>query len=827
MKQMSSFNFKRSLCLSLIITLLMAVFISNLASADQIAGPKTNPVLQYTLNQTYIYHWQSNLNTISHVRRFNPDTSQIEYIDKQNGTRMEATARITTYEIIGSADQYMMAMKVVEPRFFNLDEQGQEVEQIDSEFNAELERPIFFKQNSSGIISEFYVYPGEDDGATNIKKGIASSLHKYLYGETTGITGDPETDSSGTFTPFYTSTNAGGFQNITRNRNQNNYTQFANGASPSEVLGAVTIEDNDLASFNLSAHRMEMVNSNSLIITRGGEDQEITEDGAGVWSESFSDCTLTFVSDEPNTEPFSMTGYINGTLVAFDTADPDEELIPPALAQLGVNSYDINAYDKLVKGLLDKPGEVKQIRDGLQNGTITPLMHHAIIGALCDLGTPQAQDILVQEFILKPGISEQLKGQAIVALGLLKNPTDETISTLEMLSCQPDNKLGSQAVLMLGAAAEKLARTNPARAALIAKNLESSLLSSMQEQYIDLYLGALGNAGFNSSLNAIASYLDDDSPIIRHDAVIALRKISNPEIKTYLLKVLSTETEPAIREAAEDIYKQKKLGDDDLAFVQSDYSWTWNKKIGNGNVYGKLFASLICNRNTGNNFYIYGDGEAKAYAWNWTYSLAKAYAQSDVISGNRRFLAKAYVLGNQVYSTGNIYLTCGQSRSGTLWNQTLTFFNLSYSFYPYGIRVTVGVSASGTVNMTYSVALNACNAPVNVDASISATASGSVQAKVEASVSVYLTKAGITLTVDIFKSTIQAMAEAIVQIISPYFKLHLNASLSMQALSGHLDLWVKVWRLWRGYQTVYSVTLWSFSGYAYNTTLFDHWYYVY
>jgi hypothetical protein len=724
-----------------------------------------------------------------------------------------------------------MALQVMEPRFFYLDENQVEIEDTDPILNEELERPVFFKQNSEGLVTEFHYFPDEDASSLNIKKGIISALQVHLYEDTGGqiITGAPETDASGVYTPRYLCTDGGDMLNVNMLRDVNDYTQFANGEDPLVLADCVSMDENAVKDFNKTEGILVHAHIDGHIISKGVEDEEPLEEGASMWSESHTTSMLMFEAMEPNPEPFSMGGYAMSSLIAEDTVDVDEDAgIETILTRLSVNPYAQSPYDRLVDALVGNPARVEQVRSAFLGGTITPHMHHAVIGALGALGTPEAQEIIIQEIILKPGISGTSKSQGLVALGLMKHPTEDTVSILEMLSRQKQHPLSSQAALMLGAAAENLARTNPGRAAIIIKNLEFSLISAQDEQEMDLYLGALGNAGFDSSLDVIGVYLDDPSARVRYGAVDALRKISAPGTEEYLRRVLASETTEAVKKLARKIYQQKTSIDDDISRPMSSSTKSWSKKIGKGDVYGRVYAYLTANNNGGNeDFYIYGRAEAKAYAWRWNWSLAKAKAWSDdtYLSGGtyyRKFYARAYVLGIQVASY-NYNLACGQTKEGTLWQGSKTFFNVSYSFYPYGIKVTVGVKASGYVKLKYKYRFIACSTNFQVEAT--ATAYGAVTASGSASVSVYLAKAGVTLTVYIVKTTVPALVKAIGDTSPASFTINFKLVLTMEALSGKLKLWAKVRKLWGGWRTVYSKTLWSFSGYWYTKTLFNLWYY--
>ncbi len=830
----SFFKGKNLVSLTRVLLAVMMIFTASFLSLTANAAEKSVPIetsakLVYKAGLNYVYQWQLDFTSRSHTRSTDEKTSEPVYNTVENKAKLSATARIIPVEVSTSGEN-VLALIVEDPTFIRIDEDNKEIEEISSELIAELKRPVFFKQLADGRVTGFYAHPDEDPSATNIKRGIISALHTVLYNDTLGkdTRGGLETDVSGSYIPLFSSAAGKDYLTITKTRDQNDYSEYPSSADISKISQDVTITDSMVSRYNVNSGVFDTVTLSSRHATLGEKDLTIPTDGVGSWSEAIGNGTLTLVRTESSPVGCSMDGYIEVSLKAADFEVPDikEEELEKELAQLTSNPNDPKAFNNLVKVLMGNPEAVNRIKQSIQLGTIPGGLLNPVISALGSVGTPEAQGILVRDIINKREMDLISKNQALVALGMVKNPTEETVSTLVMMTGDKSDTLNSQATLILGAVVEKLWLTNPSRASIIAKNLESLLISAANDGEVELYLDAIGNSGSNASVDAIGAYLNHPSPMVRHTAVTALRKLTCDEAKNYLIQVIETETDRSIREIALNLLGSRD--EEEMARIQTNYDWNYEHQIGSGSVYGKVFDQLHADNNNGNgNYYLYAKGEAKAYAWSWNWSILKGEAKSEVVAGGRKFSAKAYVLGNVVGSIEHI-LPCNQTRSGTLINQNFTIFNVSYSFYPYGIQVTVGISAGGNVNITYNYGMNACNAPVQVDGFATITPGGSILASGSASVSLYVVKAGVTLEAKILNTTIPTTLRGIAKTVSPYLSINFLCTLNMQPISGRLYFWAKVrrWGLFGGWRTVLSVNIWSFSSSSYTWPLINIWYYI-
>jgi len=786
--------------------------------------------LLYKNDSTYVYDWNTTVTVrYSGTRLDNSSsTKKTELVTQENKTILHALARVTAISTTTEGNT-LMGLIVEKPTFTGFDKEGVEMSEVDEDFINELKVPIYYVQAPTGKIINIMAIPTKELSALNIKRGIISALQTTLSNDSTGsVRNITEEDVNGAYTAQLSSIVDGNTIVITKTRDQNAFTRFPGNADISLSKDFV-INDSMTTRFSSQQSIVESVSLSGSYLSGGNRNQSVPAEGVGMWSDATYKSELKLVGIESITDKFPMDGYESMSLTAdhIEIADDPSE-VEDSLSQLSGDPSNSISYNNFAKALIENPDELKQIKEKMSNGTINLSMYPAIIGALSVLGTPEAQEILVNDIIRKESIPTDIKGQGIVGLGLVKNPSSESVDFLETLSNQKSDILSSQATLLLGAVAEKLAITDPARASRIVKNFESLLTEARDNEEIDLYLGALGNAGNDTSVDIMGAYLFNSSPIIRQSAVEAFRKMTSPHAFDYLRQVLSSEIESNIRAAAEKILISKQLMPEELSLPESNYDWTYQLNIGGSDVYGQILAELHANNNNGNsNFYILGQGEIKAYAWSFNKSIARAYACSEVVNQNgtlrRKFSAKAYVLGNQVVSYER-FLNCGQTVSGVLWSGSMTFFNMSVNFYPMGICVSLGVKVGGSASLNYGYGFNSCNAPIQAKAYASITPSGCITASGSASVSIYILKVGVTISANILNTSFPVTLTATAQTINPYLCAQFLITKVQQSINGNLKLWAKRRKfiLFGGWKTIFSTILWSFSSSSNTSTVFNY-----
>jgi hypothetical protein len=798
--------------------------------------------MSYKTNYTYVYNWNVDLTSRATAQSIGSSSSSV----KENKTNLAVTFRITPVQFFSATAEYKIVMVISNAVFTHKDQYGNTVTDSDPDLLNQLKVPAVFYQKTNGSISQFFAKSTDSLESLNIKRGIISALQTSLPTDyyQRAISSNPETSVNGDYTPEYSSAPSGSYLIITKTATSSNYSAFAGAERSGRALSDVNFTEKAITKYNCTTGVIDSVNTDSTYNAASPQDTSAANTGTTNYSDAFGKGTLTLSTNYQNTASFDLTNLISKSLMA-DAFEPEEEpdfelpddKIKPDYLTPERDSRQSNSYS------------ADQLHYALRSNALKPHQYPRVIEALSGWKNPQAQEMLIL-IAANEKLHAKYRGQAVIALGFSQKPSENTMTFLEAVCQNNRHPLNQQAYLMLGAACERFATINPSRTRTILRSLEMQLFSSRDENVSELLISALGNSASGEVLDSLGSYLLHPTGSTRYCTVLALKKINHPQAIEYLRQAAESDENSFIRETA-----QRYIMPDDgeggggggggstggdtggtsggTTNTSTTNSKTWSKsyKIGNGNVYGKIifdaqFTAKPNNTTSSENFYVYGGVEAKAYAWSWNYSLAKGYGFSEVVNVSgvlkRKFKIVGEVLGKTVYQLEK-YLTCGNTFTGSLFNQSLQFFDLSYNFYPYGIKVSLGVKASGNVNATYKYGFNACNVPITANAFVTITPGASVTATGEASVSIYIAKAGVSLIVDLFKTTLPTTLNAIAQTVSPYIKLNLKSILSMQPVSGKLKLWAKVRKIMGGWRTVLDVTLWSFSGSTYNWTLIDEW----
>jgi len=779
--------------------------------------------LRYEKGRSYTYKWSARVQG----RSFNQgDKEQVGR--SQNDTQFVALAKVTPVEQLDE-ETYLLALSLEDPHVYRADEKGTLVEEEqDQELAYELARPVYFKQNAYGQVTGFLHSEKESPGTVNLKRGVISALTSSVKGE--GSFEQEETDVSGIYRARYDAFREGERLIVKKHRTQADYLVFADRKLEARDFNMESTTESVVSD---KYGVVESVSSREFVSSVSEKQSAYAGEGNGMWSELLSDGRMDLVEvGDPGEVRGPGPEFIAGSLMAapYDDGATAEGPVDPKQAQAELSSElsllqkdprSPEAFNQLLGTLRASPVAVRELGQLLRRGAIAPELLPATIGALGSLGTDEAQAVLLDTLLLSPRTSLDSRDQALVALSLAERPLPAAVQAVERLSEDLSSPLRTQSTLVLGAMAEKLLQVRPLQAARIVERLERDLVSARDNTEQDHLLSALGNAGHPASLDVIAPFLQHTSPLLRGSAVEALRKMQSPLVDSLLLVRYGQEPEAWLRSLIVSVQERRSRpapgGDVNMWLT---YYWSWQRDIGGSDIKARLFAELDV-RDTPD-LYVRALGQATAHAWSWQYTLLKAYALTDVVNQNgvlrRRFGAYLDLLNNR-YFTREAFLTCGQTQSGSLGSFTLQFFNLSKSFYPWGIQVTFNIGASGTVDGSYSYTFTACNAPVRLAASVTVTPSARISAVGGATVSIYIARAGAEIRADILKTSLPATASG--EINYGVLRTCQNLSITMQPISGSLSLWYQL-RRWNGsWGSRNSWNVWSFSSNSYTQSLIN------
>ncbi|SEU37122.1 HEAT repeat domain-containing protein [Stigmatella erecta] len=206
------------------------------------------------------------------------------------------------------------------------------------------------------------------------------------------------------------------------------------------------------------------------------------------------------------------------------------------------------ALERLRALFLLQPSEAQKVssllREGLEPAAASPLM-----GALSAASTPESLQILsrtIEDATLAPSV----RTDAVAALGMAGEPTQEAVDTLWRTTRDASPELRDTAALALGNAAMNLQTGDPRRADALVGELVSAYRSATTPEQQALVLQALGNTHAASAQPLLLEGLRSPSPMVRAAAVVALRFSPEPSTDPLLSQVLTADPSSEVRKSA-------------------------------------------------------------------------------------------------------------------------------------------------------------------------------------------------------------------------------------------------------------------------------------
>jgi len=214
------------------------------------------------------------------------------------------------------------------------------------------------------------------------------------------------------------------------------------------------------------------------------------------------------------------------------------------------NYDDTDLYLKFKALIYLQPEYCPDLEPILFNSDPNSLSMRLLAGALCSVGNPAAQSVLVRT-IKRRDYDWSVLALLIPALGDVDTPTKETEAIInDLANNSKDPNISSMARLALGLIAKNLADDDPDRSVKIVKyminKLENSKTLSAQREF----LLSLGNSRSALALSAIKNYISDDSPNLRATSVSALSWINSDEADSLLVQTLLFDADSTVRVVA-------------------------------------------------------------------------------------------------------------------------------------------------------------------------------------------------------------------------------------------------------------------------------------
>jgi hypothetical protein len=172
-----------------------------------------------------------------------------------------------------------------------------------------------------------------------------------------------------------------------------------------------------------------------------------------------------------------------------------------------------------------------------------------IIDALAAAGTPAAQDALFA--LAREGhLPAHVRAEAVASLGLVRRPTEPTMTEVGELIRARDQDLRAPALFLAGTVARAGRAEHPAQAAAIERIvLAEAARARGTDDQLDA-LAALGNLGSAAVLPRLRAAMTAPDPRIRAAATRALRLVPDAEADRLLAATLRKDADSTVRAAA-------------------------------------------------------------------------------------------------------------------------------------------------------------------------------------------------------------------------------------------------------------------------------------
>ncbi len=215
------------------------------------------------------------------------------------------------------------------------------------------------------------------------------------------------------------------------------------------------------------------------------------------------------------------------------------------------------ALDRLLGGLQDSGADPQAMHEALLEalkrdpvGTLAALESfladadpqqqatRTVVGALVAAGTPAMQAALVQ--LVDARVDDAAFVKLVVpTLGFLAKPTAATeLAVRSLADDSAPEATRMNAHLTLGVMASRFTDGDVPRGSAIVDDYAARLATATTDDERRRWLSVLGNAGTPGAAAAIEAQLDTTDPVLRSQALEALRRVSSPAVDARLVHAL-------------------------------------------------------------------------------------------------------------------------------------------------------------------------------------------------------------------------------------------------------------------------------------------------
>lgn len=225
-----------------------------------------------------------------------------------------------------------------------------------------------------------------------------------------------------------------------------------------------------------------------------------------------------------------------------------------------------DATDRLASYLSVHPEAIPDLVARMHGNTLADALHSVLFLALEKTGTLAAESGLASA-LNDRGLSTQDRMRAAVALQDIPRPSERTAKTLidqarASRSDPEERQVADASLLALGALSHRVDAKLPEVARMSHAELDTRLRGARGTEDVSVALDAVGNSGDEGFADALRTYNQDGSPLVRAHAARAWRRMEPATLEPVLVGWLGQEQDARVRRSiADTLAEQVREGD--------------------------------------------------------------------------------------------------------------------------------------------------------------------------------------------------------------------------------------------------------------------------
>lgn len=419
--------------------------------------------------------------------------------------------------------------------------------------------PFFISVDKTGLVKATHFEKSTDTLARGLLRSLVANSQFVVAGVPGNSWQTEEFDTTGLYLALYQRQGDGRFE-----KKKQSYTHVTTATGPQPVASHLRIDVSSSATFELEADLWSRTfQSSERLVVDGSEAMPTT-----TYSLSMRMHLLERLRDPSLLGSFeaSQARLGSAAMSAFQGVDQDpmdeyrqtlgSKNFDSLLKELHALPKDEHERDEVRTNVLDQlhalfmlhPAEALKVPDAIRAG-MDPLAASPMIGALSAASSREAIQSMVE--LSKDGtLSQDIRMDAVGALGMAETPNSEGVDALRNLSRDTDPMLRDTATLALGNAAFRMSGENKNGTQGLIHELGTMYRTGSSPEVQMQAIRALGNTREPLALPTIQEALRSPIAELRVVAIEALRNIPDPTADRLLSEHLVKDPAAEVRRAA-------------------------------------------------------------------------------------------------------------------------------------------------------------------------------------------------------------------------------------------------------------------------------------